>query len=126
MYKIRDMKVSQETGLWSWLFQRVTGILIGPLLFIHIWSIHPKLVGYDTITRFLPAPRSPAFLFLDLVLLAFVIYHTLNGFRVVLIDLGIGERGQKILFWTFMVLGAALFSFAVYAFSPLMLGRPLF
>ncbi len=126
MYKIRDMKVLQETGLWSWLFQRVTGILIGPLLFIHIWSIHPKLVGYDTITRFLPDPRSPAFLFLDLVLLAFVIYHTLNGFRVVLIDLGIGERGQKILFWTFMVLGAALFSFAVYAFSPLMLGRPLF
>jgi succinate dehydrogenase cytochrome b subunit len=126
LYKIKEMRVLQETGLWSWLFQRITGILIGPLLVIHIWSIHPKLIGYDTISRFLPDPRSPLFLFLDLILLAFVIYHTLNGFRVVLIDLGIDDRGQRILFWTFMVLGAALFSLAVYAFSPLMLGRPLF
>ncbi len=126
MYKIKDTGALRETGLWSWLFQRITGILIGPLLVIHIWSIHPRLIGYDTISRFLPDPRSPLFLFIDLILLAFVIYHTLNGFRVVLIDLGIGNRGQKVLFWTFMVLGVVLFSLAVYAFSPLVLGRPLF
>jgi succinate dehydrogenase/fumarate reductase cytochrome b subunit len=47
-----------------------------------------------------------------------VLYHALNGVRIVLMDLGIGIRQHKIVFWVCMVIAAlALSLFAVKASS---------
>jgi succinate dehydrogenase/fumarate reductase cytochrome b subunit len=37
-----------------------------------------------------------------------VIYHAMNGFRVVLFDMGIGIRKQKLVFWIMMAIAAVL------------------
>jgi hypothetical protein len=42
----------------------------------------------------------------------------LNGFRIVLFDLGIGIRVQKQVFAALMLVGAGLFSWAVWALLP--------
>ncbi len=43
--------------------------------------------------------------FIDAGVMAFGIYHGANGIRVILFDLGIGIRSQKMIFWIFLVLG---------------------
>jgi succinate dehydrogenase/fumarate reductase cytochrome b subunit len=43
------------------------------------------------------------------VLLAFLIYHTLNGIRELFIDFGSGALYHKKLFWVMMVIGLVFF-----------------
>jgi len=49
-----------------------------------------------------------------LVLLVLVIPHALNGFRVFVIDFGISERAQRILFWVLTVFGIIIISWSYY------------
>jgi succinate dehydrogenase / fumarate reductase cytochrome b subunit len=105
-------------GMWSWLLQRVTGLLLVVYLFIHLWVLHYANMGEVTFDRILSRLQSPAFLVFDLMLLALVIFHALNGVMMVVIDLGIGQRAQRMLFWGLVLLGLALFLFGVYALWP--------
>lgn len=113
----------ENIGMWTWLLQRVTGLLLVFYLFAHLWVLHyanlPNKVAFDEILARL---QSPLFLVFDLMLLALVIFHALNGIRVIVIDFGISSRGQKMLFWGLMLLGFAMFSFGVYALWPFITG----
>ena len=49
------------------------------------------------------------------VLLAFLIYHTLNGIRGLIVDFGNGALYHKKLFWVMMVIGLVFFAAGLYA-----------
>mgnify|MGYP001155467374 FL=1 len=85
---VRDVQVWRSTlpGMWAWLLQRVSAILI--LLFL-------------TLHFFLPYRRPLQFL-----LLLVVAAHASLGIRVFLIDLGANVKTQKVLFVVCLLLGA--------------------
>lgn len=112
------------TEMWSWLLQRVTGLLLVVYLFIHLWVLHYSNKGEVTFDSILSRLQSPAFVVFDLMLLALVIFHALNGVRIVILDLGISQRAQRMLFWGLMLLGFALFLFGVYALWPFISSSP--
>jgi succinate dehydrogenase / fumarate reductase cytochrome b subunit len=97
-----------RTGGVAWLLHRLSGLALAAYLPLHVWVNHHLSVGperYDEVMRFL---HTPLFRVLECGLWGVILYHALNGVRVVLIDLGIGVtlRGQKVLFWAAMVLAA--------------------
>lgn len=98
-----DKERGYGTGMWAWLLQRITGVLLVFYLFIHVWWVHFSSVKtpFDFLinTLFLPSQNA------ILILLVLVIPHALNGFRVFAIDFGISERAQRILFWGLTVFG---------------------
>lgn len=114
----RSTSPGSGIGMWSWLLQRITGLLLVIYLFIHLWVLHYSNTGKVTFDQILLRLQSPAFVVFDLMLLAIVIFHALNGVRIVIIDFGIGNRAQRALFWGLMLLGLALFLFGVYALWP--------
>jgi succinate dehydrogenase / fumarate reductase cytochrome b subunit len=83
-----DLQVWRRTlpGMWAWLFQRVSAILILFFLILHF---------------FLPYRRPLQFL-----LLLVVAFHASLGIRVFLIDLGASVKSQKVLFVVFLFLAA--------------------
>ncbi len=85
---VRNPQVWRNTlpGMWAWLMQRVSAILI--LLFL-------------TLHFFLPYRRPLQFL-----LLFVVAFHASLGLRVLLIDLGANVKAQKTLFIVFLLLAA--------------------
>ncbi len=85
-------------GMWAWLIQRISAILI--LLFL-------------TLHFFLPYRRPLQFL-----LLLVVSVHAALGIRVFLIDLGANVKTQKVLFILFLLL-AAFFLFFIWNYLPL-------
>ena len=101
-----DKQRAYGTGMWAWLLQRVTGFLLVIYLFIHVWWVHFPGVKtpFDFLinTLFLPGSLS------ILILLILVMPHALNGFRVFVIDFGISEKSQRILFWALTVIGIFL------------------
>ena len=90
-------------GMWAWLLQRITGLLLVFYLFIHIWWIH--FSGVDTPFDFILDALFVQSKSRLLILLLLVVPHALNGFRVFTLDFGISERTQKLLFWGLLLAG---------------------
>jgi succinate dehydrogenase / fumarate reductase cytochrome b subunit len=115
----RDRYSGSQAGWWAWLLQRVTGLALVGYLFLHIAVISTGQAGADTFDDVLRVLQSPVFVALDLLLLAAVLYHGLNGLRVVLLDLGIGIRRQAALFWACLSLTVTTTGTAAYFSFPL-------
>jgi succinate dehydrogenase / fumarate reductase cytochrome b subunit len=64
-------------------------------------------VGVDTLDDLFDFFHNPVLVFLELMLVAAVLYHALNGVRIILMDLGVGIRQHKVVFWVCMVVAAA-------------------
>lgn len=106
-------------GMWAWILFRVSGLVLLGYLFVHIWVISQGRVnGPRSLNDLFRTFHEPFYVFLDLLLVAAVLYHALNGVRVVLMDFGLGIRQHKVVFWVCMLVAAlALSAFAVKASS---------
>ena len=106
------------TGMWAWMLFRISGLVLVFYLFVHLWVISQGRVGAESLNNLFEFFDRPLLVFLDLMLVAAVLYHALNGVRIILMDLGVGIRQHKAVFWVCMLVAAiALCVFAVRASS---------
>lgn len=110
-----------QSGQWSWLLHRVTGL--GVLLFLLLHIVDITLAGFgkkvydDSIVIF----SSPIIRLVSLALIASVLYHAFNGVRIILIDFWpAAHKYQRGLFY--IALALAILSFipmAYYVLAPI-------
>ena len=102
-------------GMWAWVFQRLTGLGIVGYLYLHFFTLSSLLQGYNAYEEHAHFYASIAlFQFMIWGLFVIIIYHGLNGLRVILLDLGISINAHKIIFWIFMVIGVILAALSAY------------
>ena len=101
-------------GMWAWILFRISGLVLAAYLFVHIWVISQgRAGGADRLDSLFEFFDKPFLVFLDSVLVAAVLYHALNGVRVILMDFGVGIRQHKLIFWICMIVAAV----AVWVFA---------
>ena len=107
------------TGMWAWVLFRISGLVLVVYLFVHLWVISQARVGGpDSLDGLFDFFDKPLLVFLDLMLVAAVLYHALNGVRILLMDFGVGIRQHKLVFWLCMLVAAlTLCVFALKASS---------
>ena len=115
----RDRNSGSRAGWWAWLLQRVTGLGLVLYVFLHIGVISTAQLGADTFDGVLAVLQTPFFVALDLLLAAAVLYHGLNGVRVILIDLGVGISRQAEMFWACLALTVLTMAAVTYFSFPL-------
>ena len=73
-------------GQWSWIAHRVTGVAIILFLFAHV--IDTAVVGWgpNAYNRVVSVYENPLVRVLELGLVAAVLYHAINGTKILLID----------------------------------------
>jgi succinate dehydrogenase / fumarate reductase cytochrome b subunit len=73
-------------GQWSWVLHRVTGVGIILFLFAHV--VDTAVVGWgpEAYNRVLSVYHNPFVQLLELALVGMVLYHALNGVRIMLLD----------------------------------------
>jgi succinate dehydrogenase / fumarate reductase cytochrome b subunit len=95
---------------FAWLLHRISGLAIVLFLFLHI--VDTSLVGfgpgaYDT---FVSVYRFPPFRVLEVALVAAVLYHGINGMRVIAVDFFENTNGiQRQLWWLVWLVFAVMF-----------------
>ncbi len=94
-------------GMWAWILFRISGLVLVAYLFVHVWVISQGRAGVDRLNDLFDFFHNPVLVFLELVLVGAVLYHALNGVRVILMDLGMGIREHKTVLWACMVVAAA-------------------
>ena len=116
-----------KMGMWVWLFHRITGIIIVLYGIAHLTVISFSLANDSgrAFDRLMALFEIPAVLALEMALLAVILFHSANGLRILIMDMGIGVRVQKALFWGLLAIGAAALALGVYALLPYIQGRPL-
>ena len=73
-------------GHWAWLLHRVSGVAIILFLFLHV--LDTCLVGFgpNAYETFVSIYRVPFFRVLEVALSGAVLYHGINGLRIIAID----------------------------------------
>ncbi|GCE26710.1 putative succinate dehydrogenase (cytochrome b-556 subunit) SdhC [Dictyobacter alpinus] len=109
-----------QSGMWSWLFHRISGLGILLFLFIHIVDISMLSFGPDVYNQSVLLFDHWVVRLLSLALVVAVLYHSFNGIRIMAIDFWRkGSRYQRLMFG--IVLAATIIVFipmAYYIMGP--------
>lgn len=106
-------------GMWSWLFQRITAVLLIVCLAIHLTYTHILNIGQLDSANIGARLAHAGLTAVDIILLAAGIFHALNGLRNVLMDYWFTSRARAmaltIVLW---VVGLAAMGYGTWALWP--------
>lgn len=108
-----------KVGMWSWVLHRITGVAIFFFLLVHVLDTALVRVSPEAYNVVITTYKTPLIGVAELGLVAAILYHGLNGLRVILIDFwSKGAKYQNVMFW--VVVGIAFVLFAAFAPRHLM------
>ncbi len=109
-------------GMISWALHRLTGLGVLMFLLIHIADIYVIGYGPEEFDSLLFIYHSLGFRLLEVMLVAALYYHAINGVRIILIDFWDGGVliQRKLFYW-----GIAIF-FLTFIPTAILMLRPLF
>jgi succinate dehydrogenase / fumarate reductase cytochrome b subunit len=96
--------------MWSWVAHRITGVLIFFFLFAHVLDTALVRVSPEAYNSVMETYKNPVVGLGEAGLVAAVLFHALNGLRIVAVDFWAkGPRYQRQMFWAVVVGFAVLF-----------------
>ncbi len=102
-------------GMWSWVAHRVTGVLIFFFLFAHVLDTALVRVSPDSYNRIMDTYKTPLVNLMEVGLVGAVLFHALNGLRVMAIDFWEkGTRYQKQMTWVVLAVFVPVMVGATY------------
>jgi succinate dehydrogenase hydrophobic anchor subunit len=106
-------------GMWPWLFQRITAVLLIVCLAIHLGATHLFNIGQVDSDNIAARLANMGMTAVDLILLSAGIFHALNGFRMVAMDYWFSSpRRARILSYALWVFGLVLMGYGTWALWP--------
>jgi len=97
-----------HVGMLSFLGQRITGLALVAYLLMHLLSLSSVLAGSDKFVAMMEAYNKPLYHIVEWLLLVAVVFHLLNGLRIIVADWFGITRLQRAMFWVVAVATAAL------------------
>jgi succinate dehydrogenase / fumarate reductase cytochrome b subunit len=89
-----------DPGMWSWVAHRITGVATFFFLFVHVLDTALVRVSPDTYDRVIDTYKNPLVNLMEVGLVGAVLYHALNGVRIMLVDFWEkGARYQRPMLW---------------------------
>jgi succinate dehydrogenase / fumarate reductase cytochrome b subunit len=102
--RLRRTLYRGDPGMWSWVLHRITGATIFFFLFVHVLDTALVRISPQTYDEVISTYKTPIVGLMELGLVAAVLYHALNGIRVILIDFWAqGTRYQRLMLWAIAI-----------------------
>lgn len=102
-----------KVGMWSWVLHRITGVAIFFFLLVHVLDTALVRLSPEAYNAVINTYKTPLIGVAELGLVAAILYHSMNGVRIVLIDFWRkGVKYQNIMFW--VVVSIAFVVFAIF------------
>lgn len=98
-----------DISMWSWVAHRITGVAVLFFLYVHVLDtalVRVSPAGYDEV---IASYKTPLVNLMEVGLVGAVLFHALNGLRIVAVDFwGKGTRYQKQMLWATVIVWAAV------------------
>lgn len=86
--------------MWSWVAHRITGVAVFFFLLVHVLDTALVRVSPDAYDRVIATYKTPIVNLLEVGLVGAVLYHALNGIRIILVDFwSKGPKFQRQMLW---------------------------
>ncbi|MBT5848752.1 MAG: succinate dehydrogenase, cytochrome b556 subunit [Micrococcales bacterium] len=109
-----------KVGMWSWVLHRISGVGIFFFLLVHVLDTALVRVSPEAYNVVIESYKTPIVGLAELGLVGAILFHGLNGLRVIAIDFwSKGTKYQNFMFWA--VIASTVI--AVAGFAPLHLAR---
>ena len=87
-------------AMWTWVLQRITGVAVFFFLLVHVLDTALVRVSPEAYDAIIATYKTPIVNLLEVGLVGAVLYHALNGLRVILVDFWWqGPRYQRQMLW---------------------------
>lgn len=99
-----------KVGMWSWVLHRITGVAIFFFLLVHVLDTALVRLSPEAYNAVISTYKTPLIGLAELGLVAAILYHALNGLRVILIDFWRkGVKYQNLMWWIVIAIAAIAF-----------------
>ena len=99
-----------KVGMWSWVLHRITGVAIFFFLLVHVLDTALVRLSPEAYNAVINTYKTPLIGVAELGLVAAILYHALNGLRVILIDFWRkGVKYQNVMFWIVVAIALLIF-----------------
>ena len=96
-------------GMWSWVMHRISGVLIFFFLFVHVLDTATVRISPEIYDAVIGQFKNPVMGIGEAGLVGAVVFHALNGVRIILVDFWSGgTKHQRKLFWGVVVVFTVL------------------
>jgi len=86
--------------MWSWALHRITGVTVFFFLFVHVLDTALVRVSPEMYDETIAVYKTPIVALMEMGLVFCVLFHALNGVRVILVDFwSQGPRYQRQMLW---------------------------
>lgn len=87
-------------GMWTWVLHRITGVSVFFFLYVHVLDTALVRVSPEAYDLIIATYKTPIVALLEVGLVGAVLYHALNGLRVIAVDFWAqGPRYQRQMTW---------------------------
>ena len=107
------LRYKKRVGMWAWMLHRLTGVGLVAYLMIHVWGLK-AITDPAAYNALIASYHAPIFKAAEFGLLIAVVYHALNGVRIVLIDFMGWSPNQQKLFWSLGAVAVLLIAVGGY------------
>src|SRR5690349_20930770 len=98
-----------DPGMWSWVLHRISGATIFFFLFVHVLDTALVRVSPQAYNEIIETYKTPIIGLMEIGLVIAVVYHALNGIRVILIDFWQhGAKYQRVMLWSVVAVTLAV------------------
>ena len=120
------MNRNKNVGMFSFLLQRITGMLLTLYLFMHIFVISSaRLAGPEGFDKMMSRVQTPFFHWMEVLLFIGIVIHAVNGFRIIVVDIGSESRRHKTWLYAMTIIGIIIIIMGIYKFLPKLFGHAL-
>jgi succinate dehydrogenase / fumarate reductase cytochrome b subunit len=106
--------------MWSWVLHRISGVGIFFFLLVHVLDTALVRVSPEAYNIVIESYKTPVVGLAELGLVGAILFHGLNGLRVIAIDFwSKGTKYQSAMFWIVIAVTVV----AVAGFTPMHLAR---
>jgi succinate dehydrogenase / fumarate reductase cytochrome b subunit len=106
--------------MWSWVLHRISGVGIFFFLLVHVLDTALVRVSPEAYNIVIESYKTPVVGLAELGLVGAILFHGLNGLRVIAIDFwSKGTKYQSVMFWVVIAVTVV----AVAGFTPMHLAR---
>ncbi|MCH7493764.1 succinate dehydrogenase, cytochrome b556 subunit [bacterium] len=81
------MRYAVSPGMGAYFLHRLTGVFIWLFLLVHVTEMVTLKIGPDAWNALIALYRLPIFAVMEVVLLGALLFHGLNGLRVIIVDM---------------------------------------
>lgn len=96
-------------GMWSWVAHRITGLMTFFFLIAHVLDTALVRVSPESYDKVIDTYKNPVVNLMEIGLVGAVLFHALNGLRVIAVDFWAkGARYQRLMLWAIVLVWVAV------------------